>query len=422
MSDAAADDLIISVNSTNNMFTTSNLAKDLSSPGGVICVKASMLLHDVPPALLVHFLREHCSEWANTQIDAYAAMPYRVGTDTLLVFDPKATFESQTIMPLDSTIHNDEILDIVRLKGHALSPGEDSYCRGVHLLQMCSGVGENAVGACSELIFAPIGEAFPDDSLFLSSGFRILLLESDTDDGLRNRLDSGGTVDQASNLQACSATSLIARENCESNNSRSVLITAFQFPFRSHLQKDVAVMAQKYVRSLISSVQRIALAISPSLPNVGLKPTPCSPETLTQWICQSYSYFVGGELLGFNCQQGDSLLKQLWHYQDAILCCTIKSLPVLIFGNQAGLKMLESTLVALQYITLDKIFEESSHVTLFSSIPNIMQQGFAHLPGGLCMSTKGHYVSYDQAIAWKVLTPHQTVHCLAFAFFRWSFL
>ncbi|KAK6933371.1 MEKHLA protein [Dillenia turbinata] len=79
----------------------------------------------------------------------------------------------------------------------------------------------------------------------------------------------------------------------------------------------------------------------------------------------------------------------------------LQSLPVLIFGNQAGLEMLESTLVALQDITLDKIFEESSHVTLFSSIPNIMQQGFAHLPGGLCMSTKGHYVSYDQAIAWK---------------------
>ncbi|KAK6929196.1 START domain [Dillenia turbinata] len=421
MSDDAADDLIISVNTTNNMFTALNLTKDMSS-GGILCVKASMLLHDVPPALLVHFLREHRSEWANNQIDADTTMPYRVGTDALPEFDPTATSGSQTVMPLDSTICNNEILDIIRLEGHSLSHGEDSYCRGICLLQMCTGVGENAVCACSELIFAPISETFPDDALLLSSGFRILLLESDTHDGPSNRLESGGMLDQGSNLQACLATNLSAREKSESNNSRSLLIIAFQFPFRSHLQKDVAIMAQKYVRSLISSVRRIALAISSALPNVGLKPTPCSNESLTQWICQSYSYFVGGELLGLNRRQGDSLPKQLWHYQDAILCCSLKSLPVLIFGNQGGLEMLESTLVALQDITLDKIFKESSHVTLFSSIPNIMQEGFAHLPGGLCMSTKGRYVSYDQAIGWKVLTPNHSVHCLALAFFRWSFL
>lgn len=43
---------------------------------------------------------------------------------------------------------------------------------------MCSGVDENAVGACSELVFAPIDEMFPDDAPLLPSGFRIIPLES----------------------------------------------------------------------------------------------------------------------------------------------------------------------------------------------------------------------------------------------------
>ena len=43
---------------------------------------------------------------------------------------------------------------------------------------MCSGVDENAVGACSELIFAPIDEMFPDDAPLLPSGFRIIPLDS----------------------------------------------------------------------------------------------------------------------------------------------------------------------------------------------------------------------------------------------------
>jgi len=77
-----------------------------------------------------------------------------------------------------------------------------------------------------------------------------------------------------------------------SQNTRSVLTIAFQFPFDSSLQDNVAVMARQYVRSVISSVQRVAMAISPSgiNPAVGAKLSPGSPEavTLAHWICQSY--------------------------------------------------------------------------------------------------------------------------------------
>lgn len=43
---------------------------------------------------------------------------------------------------------------------------------------MCTGVDENGVGACSELVFAPIDEMFPDDAPLLPSGFRIIPLDS----------------------------------------------------------------------------------------------------------------------------------------------------------------------------------------------------------------------------------------------------
>lgn len=39
---------------------------------------------------------------------------------------------------------------------------------------------ENAVGACSELVFAPIDEMFPDDAPLVPSGFRIIPLDSKT--------------------------------------------------------------------------------------------------------------------------------------------------------------------------------------------------------------------------------------------------
>jgi homeobox-leucine zipper protein len=39
------------------------------------------------------------------------------------------------------------------------------------------------------------------------------------------------------------------------------------------------------------------------------------------------------------------------------------------------------------------------------------------------MSTMGRHVSYEQAVAWKVLAADETtVHCLAFSFVNWSFV
>ncbi|KAK7312572.1 hypothetical protein VNO77_36521 [Canavalia gladiata] len=420
-----AEDVIIAVNSTKNLSGTSNPASSLTFLGGILCAKASMLLQNVPPAVLVRFLREHRSEWADFNVDAYSAASLKAGTYAYPGMRPTRFTGSQIIMPLGHTIEHEETLEVIRLEGHSLAQEDAFVSRDIHLLQICSGIDENAVGACSELIFAPIDEMFPDDAPLVPSGFRIIPLDAKPGDK-KDTVTANRTLDLTSGFEVGPAATNGA-DASSSHSARSVLTIAFQFPFDSSLQDNVAVMARQYVRSVISSVQRVAMAISPSgiNPSVGAKLSPGSPEavTLAHWICQSYSYYLGSDLLRSDSPVGDMMLKHLWHHQDAILCCSLKSLPVFIFANQAGLDMLETTLVALQDITLDKIFDESGRKALCTDFAKLMQQGFAYLPAGICMSTMGRHVSYDQAIAWKVLTGEDnTVHCLAFSFVNWSFV
>ncbi|KAL0284075.1 UNVERIFIED_CONTAM: Homeobox-leucine zipper protein REVOLUTA [Sesamum angustifolium] len=418
-----AEDVIVAINSAKNLTTGSSA---LSLLGGVLCAKASMLLQNVPPAVLVRFLREHRSEWADFNVDAYAAASLKANTYAYPGMRPTRFTGSQIIMPLGHTIEHEEMLEVIRLEGHSLIQEDAFGSRDIHLLQMCSGVDENAVGACSELVFAPIDEMFPDDAPLLPSGFRIIPLDSKPGDS-QDVLTSHKTLDLASSLEVGPATSNSAENASTSYNARSVLTIAFQFPFESNLQDNVATMARQYVRSVVSSVQRVAMAITPSglSPTVGPKLSPGSPEALTlaHWICQSYSYHLGTELLRADSMSGESVLKTLWHHQDAILCCSLKALPVFIFANQAGLDMLETTLVALQDITIDKIFDDSGRKALFSEFAKIMEQGFAYLPGGICMSTMGRHISFEQAIVWKVFAAEEnSVHCLAFSFVNWSFV
>lgn len=77
-------------------------------------------------------------------------------------------------------------------------------------------------------------------------------------------------------------------------NLRSVLTIAFQFTFEHHYRDSVAAMARQYVRAIVGSVQRVAMAIAPSplTSHIAPKTLPASPEALTlaQWICRSYRY------------------------------------------------------------------------------------------------------------------------------------
>ncbi|KAK8550926.1 hypothetical protein V6N12_039605 [Hibiscus sabdariffa] len=420
------EDVIIAINLSKSFSSTSNPANAFSFLGGVLCAKASMLLQNVAPAVLVRFLREHRSEWADFNVDAYCAASLKAGTNACPGMRPTRFTGSQIIMPLGHTIEHEELLEVIRLEGQSFVQEDAFVSRDIHLLQICSGIDENAVGACSELVFAPIDEMFPDDAPLLPSGFRVIPLDSKPSD-TQDSLTTNRTLDLASSLDVGPATNHATGDAPSCQSTRSVLTIAFQFPFESNLQDNVANMARQYVRSVISSVQRVAMAISPSglNPAVGPKLSPCSPEALTlaHWICRSYSYYLGTGLLRSESIGGDSILKNLWQHQDAILCCSLKSQPVFIFANQAGLDMLETTLVALQDITLDKLFDESGRKALCSDFAKLMQQGFACLSAGICMSTMGRHVSYEQAFAWKVLEADETtVHCLAFSFVNWSFV
>jgi len=100
---------------------------------------------------------------------------------------------------------------------------------------------------------------------------------------LASALDVGPTGNRSSNDYSGNSGSM-----------RSVMTIAFEFAFESHMQDHVASMARQYVRSIISSVQRVALALSPShlSSQAGLRTPLGTPEaqTLARWICNSYRW------------------------------------------------------------------------------------------------------------------------------------
>ncbi|CAJ1962970.1 unnamed protein product [Sphenostylis stenocarpa] len=417
------EDVTIAINSSPNKFLGSNYNASMfpAFGGGVLCAKASMLLQNVPPALLVRFLREHRSEWADYGVDAYSAACLKASPYAVPCARPGGFPSNQVILPLAHTIEHEEFLEVVRIEGHAFSPEDVAMARDMYLLQLCSGVDENAIGACAQLVFAPIDESFADDALLLPSGFRVIPLDPKSDAPSATR-----TLDLASTMEVGSANARPASE-ADGYNLRSVLTIAFQFTFENHTRDNVAAMARQYVRSVVGSVQRVAMAIAPSRLNtqLGPKSLPGSPEALTlaRWICRSYRIHTGTELFRVESTAGgDAILKQLWHHSDAIMCCSVKTnaSPVFTFANQAGLDMLETTLVALQDIMLDKVLDESGRKILCSEFSKIMHQGFTYLPGGICVSSMNRPVSYEQAIAWKVLNDDDSNHCLAFMFMNWS--
>ncbi|THG20072.1 hypothetical protein TEA_000625 [Camellia sinensis var. sinensis] len=405
------DDVTLLVNSSPGKVMGANPSYANGFPSmsnAVLCAKASMLLQNVPPAILLRFLREHRSEWADSGIDAYSAASVKAGPCNLA--GPQAgSFGGQ-------------FMEVIKLENFGLYRDDMIMPGDIFLLQLCGGVDENAIGTCAELIFAPIDASFSDDAPLLPSGFRIIPLDSGTDASSPNR-----TLDLASSLEVGPTGNRGSGDHSgHGRNGKSVMTIAFQFAFEIHLQENIAAMARQYVRSIIASVQRVALALSPSHlgSHAGLRSLPGTPEaqTLARWICHSYRCFLGVELLKPDNDGSESILKSLWHHSDAVMCCSLKALPVFTFANQAGLDMLETTLVALQDITLEKILDDHGRKALSSELPQIMQQGFACLQGGVCLSSMGRPVSYERAVAWKVLSDDETAHCICFMFINWSFV
>ncbi|XP_066383305.1 homeobox-leucine zipper protein HOX33-like [Miscanthus floridulus] len=425
LSSDGAEDITITINSSPNKLIGSHVSPSpffSAMGGGIMCAKASMLLQNVPPAILVRLLREHRSEWADPGVDAYSAASLRANPYGVPGLRAGGFMGSQVILPLARTLEHEECLEVIRLEGHGFSHEEVLMSRDMFLLQLCSGVDENAPGACAQLVFAPIDESFADDAPLLPSGFRVIPLDAKTDVPSATR-----TLDLASALEVGSGGGLCALSDGSGTcTTRSVLTIAFQFSFENHLLDSVAAMARQYVRGVMASVQRVAMAIAPSRlgSHIELKHPPGSPEALAlaTWIGRSYRAHTGAEIRWSDTEGADSPLMPFWKHSDAILCCSLKPAFTLKFANSAGFDILETTVVNIQDLPLEAVLDDEGQKALFAQLPKIMQQGLAYLPGGVCRSSMGRQASYEQAVVWKVVGDDGAPQCLALMLVNWTFI
>lgn len=66
-------------------------------------------VQNVPPAILLRFLREHRSEWADNNMDAYTAAAIKVGPCSL-TGSRMGNYGGQVILPLAHTIEHEEVI------------------------------------------------------------------------------------------------------------------------------------------------------------------------------------------------------------------------------------------------------------------------------------------------------------------------
>uniref|UniRef100_A0A251VQL0 Uncharacterized protein n=1 Tax=Helianthus annuus TaxID=4232 RepID=A0A251VQL0_HELAN len=105
------------------------------------------------------FLREHRSEWADFNVDAYSAASVKASPYGYQGTRPTRFTGSQIIMPLGLTIEHEEVPCLKLLDSKVTQLVKKILlCRGIfisyiHLLQLCSGIDENAVGRVLDKYF-----------------------------------------------------------------------------------------------------------------------------------------------------------------------------------------------------------------------------------------------------------------------------
>lgn len=67
-----------------------------------------LIFQNVPPALLLRFLRQHRSEWADNSIDAYAAAAVKVGEFSISGLRT-GNSGNGVIHPLAHTVEHEEV-------------------------------------------------------------------------------------------------------------------------------------------------------------------------------------------------------------------------------------------------------------------------------------------------------------------------
>lgn len=83
--------------------------KEINCNDGFDCI--SWILQNVPPALLVRFLREHRSEWADSTFDAFSANSWKASLCTVPSSRIGGFGSGQVIIPLAHTVEHQEVLN-----------------------------------------------------------------------------------------------------------------------------------------------------------------------------------------------------------------------------------------------------------------------------------------------------------------------
>lgn len=108
----AVDDVTILINSSASKTMGLNLCFTAGYPAStstsILCARASMLLQNVSPTMLLRFLREHRSEWADSNIDVYCAAAVKA-SPCALPGSFVGGFGGQVILPLGHTIEHEEV-------------------------------------------------------------------------------------------------------------------------------------------------------------------------------------------------------------------------------------------------------------------------------------------------------------------------
>jgi hypothetical protein len=78
----------------------------------VLIFCSCLVFQSVPPAVLVRFLREHRSEWADYNFDAYSASALKTSPCSLPGLRSMRFSGSQIIMPLAHTVENEEVCSV----------------------------------------------------------------------------------------------------------------------------------------------------------------------------------------------------------------------------------------------------------------------------------------------------------------------
>ncbi|XP_024957413.1 homeobox-leucine zipper protein REVOLUTA-like isoform X1 [Citrus sinensis] len=103
-----------------------------------LCVCPSSC-QNVSPSGPVRFIRDHHSEWADFNVDAYSAASLKAGSYAYPGMRPTSFAGIQIIMLFGHTIGHEGLLEVIRLEGHSLEQEDAFEPRDVHLLQVCGG-------------------------------------------------------------------------------------------------------------------------------------------------------------------------------------------------------------------------------------------------------------------------------------------